>query len=263
MKFYQNYSLYSLHKVWSARCLVCKMFPFGPLQTGPWSTGLHGLVCRLYPTQNYSRTPVVATKVTSSVYHSSTHLWGRVYKVLKSIQDGGCGWNARPAYVQVTDVSSKCLVMRNMILFYVLVLIECIDRNWFKYWVLVNVTFFSAGLVLSLKCRFHGNYITDKKAAKGFCQYQYMIILFQQRSCDLFSVMLSRQSTKVATTGVPLIILVRMSLVATIVPTLVRVEVGHCTSSFVDTRILSLILQLTSQQTGSSHWFTSPKFRKK
>ena len=26
------------------------MSPFGPLQTGPWSTGLHGLVCRLYPT---------------------------------------------------------------------------------------------------------------------------------------------------------------------------------------------------------------------
>ena len=39
--------------------------------------------------------------------------------------------------------------------FYVLVIIECIDRNWIKYWVLVNVTFFSAGLVLSLKCRLH------------------------------------------------------------------------------------------------------------
>ena len=48
----QNYSLYSLHKVWSARYLVCKMSPFGPLQTGPWSTGLHGLDCRLYPTQD-------------------------------------------------------------------------------------------------------------------------------------------------------------------------------------------------------------------
>ena len=47
----KKYSLYSLHKVWSARYLVCKMSPFGPLQTGPWSTGLHGLVCRLYPTQ--------------------------------------------------------------------------------------------------------------------------------------------------------------------------------------------------------------------
>ena len=26
--------------------------------------------------------------------------------------------------------------------FYVWVIIACIDRNWFKYWVLVNVTFF-------------------------------------------------------------------------------------------------------------------------
>ena len=49
-KIIQNYSLYSPHKVWSARYLVCKMSPFGPLQTGPWSTGLHGLVCRVYPT---------------------------------------------------------------------------------------------------------------------------------------------------------------------------------------------------------------------
>ena len=52
--------------------------------------------------------------------------------------------------------------------FYVLVIIEWIDRNCFKYWVLVNVTFFSAGLVLSLKCRFHGNYITDNKLQKAF-----------------------------------------------------------------------------------------------
>ena len=52
--------------------------------------------------------------------------------------------------------------------FYVLVIIECVDRNWLKYWVLVNVTFFSAGLVLSLKCPFHGNYITDKKLQKAF-----------------------------------------------------------------------------------------------
>ena len=48
---------------------------------------------------------------------------------------------------KLQNVSSKYLVMRNMILFYVLVIIECIDRNWFKYWVLVNVTFFSEGLV--------------------------------------------------------------------------------------------------------------------
>ena len=27
------------------------MSPFGPLRTNPWSTGLHGLVCRLYPTK--------------------------------------------------------------------------------------------------------------------------------------------------------------------------------------------------------------------
>ena len=32
-KMTQNYSLYSLHKVWSARYLVCKMSPLGPLQT--------------------------------------------------------------------------------------------------------------------------------------------------------------------------------------------------------------------------------------
>ena len=29
------------------------MSPFGPPQTGPWSTGLHGLVCRLYPTHRF------------------------------------------------------------------------------------------------------------------------------------------------------------------------------------------------------------------
>ena len=29
------------------------MSPFGPLQTGPWSTGLHGFVCRLYPTRSF------------------------------------------------------------------------------------------------------------------------------------------------------------------------------------------------------------------
>ena len=46
----QNESPSSLHKVWSAKYLVCKMSPFGPLQTGPWSTGLQDLVCRLYPT---------------------------------------------------------------------------------------------------------------------------------------------------------------------------------------------------------------------
>ena len=44
-----NYSLCSLHKVWSARYLVCKISAFGPLQTGPWSTGLCDLVCKFFP----------------------------------------------------------------------------------------------------------------------------------------------------------------------------------------------------------------------
>ena len=58
-------------------------------------------------------------------------------------------------------------LMRNMIFFYVSVIIECIDRNWFKYWVLL-LLFFTAGLVLSLKYRFHGNNITDKKLQNAF-----------------------------------------------------------------------------------------------
>ena len=51
-----NEGLTKLFTIKSAQSLVCKVLglqnvPFGPLQIGPWSTGLHGLVCRLYPTQ--------------------------------------------------------------------------------------------------------------------------------------------------------------------------------------------------------------------
>ena len=63
-------------------------------------------------------------------------------------------------------------------LVYVLVLIECKDRNWLTYWVLVNVTFFSAGLVLSLKCRFHGNYTQQAHNVK---------MTSYQRQCDVIT----------------------------------------------------------------------------
>ena len=143
-------------------CIKVASFP------NPQGANSSGTMVATFVTKIYSRTPMVSTKVTSSVYHSSTHFWSRVSKVIKEYSR----WRLWLKRKTCECTSHRCLfkVFSNEKCdsFYVLVIIECIDRNWFKYWALVNVTFFSAGPVLSLKCRFHGNNITDKKLQKAF-----------------------------------------------------------------------------------------------